>query len=68
MTRTLILFVIIVLISCSKTDNTTSTTTAGSTVCGTYNGHTLYKGSQGGCYYLKSNGEKEYVDRSRCRC
>lgn len=60
--------VLIVLACCSKADNSTSTSTSTSTSCGTYNGHTLYKGPQGGCYYIKSNGEKEYVNRSRCRC
>lgn len=32
----------------------------------TYNGHTLYVGEKGGCYYLSSGGNKEYVDRSYC--
>lgn len=36
--------------------------------CGTYNGRTLYKGPQGGCYYINSNGNKTYVDRSYCSC
>lgn len=31
-----------------------------------YNGHTLYTGEKGGCYYLSSGGNKEYVDRSYC--
>lgn len=31
-----------------------------------YNGHTLYTGSKGGCYYLSSGGNKEYVDKSYC--
>lgn len=33
----------------------------------TYKGHTLYRGSQGGCYYYSGN-TKEYVDRSYCSC
>lgn len=33
----------------------------------TYNGHTLYTGEKGGCYYLSSGGNKEYVDKSHCR-
>lgn len=33
----------------------------------TYNGHTLYIGEKGGCYYLSSGGNKEYVDKSYCR-
>jgi hypothetical protein len=36
------------------------------TRCGTYNGHQLYRGPQGGCYYINSNGNKSYVDRSKC--
>lgn len=31
----------------------------------TYNGHQLYVGSRGGCYYYSGNS-KEYVDRSYC--
>lgn len=31
-----------------------------------YNGHTLYTGEKGGCYYLSSGGNKEYVDKSYC--
>jgi len=36
--------------------------------CGTYNGKQLHKGSEGGCYYTNSSGNKEYVDRSLCKC
>lgn len=36
--------------------------------CGTHNGHSLNKGSDGGCYYINSNGNKTYVDRSECHC
>ncbi|SIS32897.1 hypothetical protein SAMN05421639_102414 [Chryseobacterium shigense] len=38
---------------------------SGSEYC-TYNGHTLYVGEKGGCYYLSSGGNKEYVDKSYC--
>ena len=31
----------------------------------TYNGHYLYVGKRGGCYYMAGNS-KEYVDRSYC--
>lgn len=31
-----------------------------------YNGHKLYVGEQGGCYYYNSSGNKTYVDRSYC--
>ena len=36
--------------------------------CGTYNGKTLYKGPKNGCYYMNSNGNKEYVAHSFCNC
>ncbi|MCS3800173.1 hypothetical protein [Niastella sp. OAS944] len=36
--------------------------------CGTHNGKQLYKGSDGGCYYINSNGNKTYVDRNECHC
>ena len=28
----------------------------------------LNKGPDGGCYYINSNGNKSYVDRSDCTC
>jgi hypothetical protein len=27
----------------------------------TYNGHTVYTGPRGGCYYINSNGNKTYI-------
>jgi hypothetical protein len=33
-----------------------------------YNGHKLFTGKRGGCYYLNNNGNKTYVDRSYCEC
>ena len=36
--------------------------------CGYHNGKQLYKGPKGGCYYINSNGNKSYVDRSKCNC
>lgn len=48
--------------------STTSCTKESSSSCGTYNGHELHKGPQGGCYYINSNGNKSYVDRSECSC
>ncbi len=41
---------------------------SGSSGCGTYNGKTLYKGSNGGCYYINSSGNKVYVNASYCKC
>ncbi|WP_143032251.1 hypothetical protein [Tenacibaculum sp. MAR_2009_124] len=37
-------------------------------VCGEHNGHVLYTGPRGGCYYYNSNENKTYVDRSECDC
>ena len=31
-----------------------------------YNGHQLHVGEKGGCYYLSSGGNTEYVDKSYC--
>lgn len=31
-----------------------------------YSGHQLYVGEKGGCYYLSSGGNKEYVDKKYC--
>lgn len=54
---------------CTKTDTGLDIDVSDSSTSGscTYNGHTLYKGSQGGCYYYSGNS-KEYVDRSYCNC
>ncbi|MDF3076174.1 MAG: hypothetical protein K0S09_63 [Sphingobacteriaceae bacterium] len=34
--------------------------------CDVHNGHQLFLGPQGGCYYVNSSGNKTYVDRSEC--
>ncbi|MFN3784685.1 MAG: hypothetical protein ACK4R6_12245 [Spirosomataceae bacterium] len=36
--------------------------------CGVYNGNITITGPEGGCFYLNSNGNKVYVDRSYCKC
>ena len=36
--------------------------------CGTHNGNQLWTGPRGGCYYINSNDNKTYVDRSECNC
>ena len=36
--------------------------------CGLHNGKSLIKGTKGGCYYINSNNNKTYVDRSECKC
>jgi hypothetical protein len=56
-------------VSCSATE-TTSIDDTDYTVpdwkCGTHNGNQLWTGPKGGCYYINSNGNKTYVDRSEC--
>ncbi|GAB3780662.1 hypothetical protein GCM10028818_33280 [Spirosoma horti] len=57
----------------SGTTTTPTTTTStppstGDAKCGIYNGKQLYIGPKGGCYYINSNGNKTYVDRSNCHC
>jgi hypothetical protein len=59
-------FLIIVAPNCT-TDDTTSTQSE-EWKCGVYNGHQLYTGPKGGCFYYNSNGNKTYVDRSNCKC
>ena len=62
------------LISCSTEDSSSNFSSdppsgnpSSTTPC-KYNGHILHKGSQGGCYYINSSGNKQYVDRSLCNC
>ena len=50
--------------SCEKEDSSDNSSAS----CGTYNGHILYKGPEGGCYYYNSNQNKTYVERSECDC
>ena len=59
-------YLIIIIISasffaCKKDDSSPSS-------CGTHNGKQLYKGPEGGCYYINSNGNKTYVESSECTC
>lgn len=54
------------LFSCEKEVNSTTNQTP--TNCGWYNGKPTYKGSNGGCYYINSNGNKTYVDAQYCPC
>lgn len=55
---TLIVALAALVFSCSKDGKS----------CGSYNGNTLYKGEDGGCYYINGNGNKTYVDRNQCNC
>jgi endonuclease G, mitochondrial len=36
--------------------------------CRLYNGKPLYIGPKGGCYYINSNNNKTYIDRTLCGC
>lgn len=37
--------------------------------CGKYQGHNIYKGEKGGCYYLKTKKKvKVYIDKKHCNC
>lgn len=52
------------LISASGGGTSTGGTTGGTTAGGcpaTYNGHTVYTGPRGGCYYINKNGNKTYI-------
>lgn len=72
--------ILLFVISCGKSDpdpgsdsdsspnSSPGSGTGSSSGCGTYNGKTLFKGSDGGCYYINSNGNKTYVTRSFCNC
>jgi len=63
-----ILFLSVVVLACSK-ENDIGSDTETYTPCGTYkSGQKLYQGSKGGCFYYNSNGNKEYVERSACKC
>lgn len=64
----LILLVTTFAIACGKATETNSGGSGSSGGCGTHNGHQLYKGPDGGCYYINDNGNKTYVERSECRC
>src|SRR4051794_29533909 len=66
MKRYLVIILLILSVACIKTANSSSS--GSDSPCGSYNGHQLYKGSEGGCYYINSSGNKSYVDRSQCNC
>jgi len=61
-----VIFIIIVTPTCTSDDTTYPQ--SDEWTCGKYNGHQLYTGPKGGCYYYNSNGNKTYVDRSNCNC
>ena len=61
-----IFFIILIsLFSCNKESNNSSTN------CGNYKLNSgevkqTYSGSNGGCYYINSNGNKTYIDKIYC--
>lgn len=57
--------ILLLFLGCTKSDGESS---SGSGGCGTHSGHSLYKGPDGGCYYINDSGNKVYVDRSECHC
>lgn len=54
---TLTVLCFISLSSCTKDDG-----------CGSHNGKELFKGPEGGCYYINSNDNKTYVEDCECNC
>lgn len=78
MTKIIYGVIVLIFIACGKSDpgqgsdsNTDPdpiSNPGSSSGCGTYNGKKLFKGSDGGCYYINSSGNKTYVSRSLCAC
>ncbi|MCF3110242.1 hypothetical protein LL912_15770 [Niabella sp. CC-SYL272] len=59
------------LLACGKAEikkAETNAAEANDSRCGSYNGHLLYRGKNGGCYYINSKGNKTYVDSYHCSC
>lgn len=69
-TFALLILIFALNISCSPNSDTPVDETENSVKpdwkCGTHNGNQLWTGPKGGCYYYNSNGNKTYVDRSKC--
>lgn len=68
MKKSLTIFIALTLISCSGKKDNPSPPTVSNSDCGYHNGKPLHLGPQGGCYYLSSGGNKEYVNRAECTC
>jgi hypothetical protein len=59
----------LLVLGCAKSSEIPSQEDKNNTDCGTYkSGQQLYLGPQGGCYYYSSGKNKEYVERSACKC
>ena len=74
MKKMLSIVLVVLALSCSKDGGDDNNNTGGNndggnnnTDCGTFNGYTLYKDSEG-CYYNGGNYDKIYVEASNCTC
>lgn len=71
MKKVLTVMLFILALSCYKKDDNgygnNPPPGGNNTDCGTFNGYTLYKDSEG-CYYNGANYAKVYVDASNCTC
>lgn len=63
MKKILLLLLIVVTVSSCEGSGSSSDN---SEFC-SYNGKALHVGEKGGCYYINSTGNKEYVDKSYCK-
>jgi len=64
-----LLLVLCIMTNCSKKSDSDTSPGSVNSSCGTYkSGQQLYLGPEGGCYYMSSGGNKEYVERSACKC
>jgi hypothetical protein len=62
-------FLLIHVASCTNSEDTLEAEANDIEVrCGFHNGHQLWKGPRGGCYYYNDNNNKIYVERSECNC
>ena len=52
--------------ACKKNDN--GNNPGPDVQCGDHQSQPLYRESNGNCYLLNSNGEKEYVEKHECDC
>ncbi len=53
-------------ISCNKEETSTNSSSCGYYTFSDKTTTTTYKGSNNGCYYINSNGNKTYVDSKYC--
>ncbi len=71
MKKVLRILMILILFACVNVgceEISSNSSSSSDTPCGYHNGKRLYKGPRGGCYYMNSNNNKTYVDRSECHC